>query len=207
MNESDWWACQQPQRMLEFLLDRGRLSERKALLFAMACWRQVWPLLPDACRSAVQAAEQAADGGGTAEDRACGLLLAEGPLGSLIAGQLLAGRDTRYSFQDPSPWKGYVTHAQGRRLYRVNVLRDLFGPLPFRPVAVPAAILAWNDDCVVKLAAGIYQERDFSSERMGVLADALEEAGLVDEEVLGHVRGSGPHCSGCWVVDVLTGRA
>jgi hypothetical protein len=86
------------------------------------------------------------------------------------------------------------------------LIRDIF-PSPFRAKpAVPAAVLAWNDGCVVKLAAGIYQDRDFSSDRMGVLADALEEAGLTDEDVLGHLRGPGPHCRGCWVVDLLLGK-
>jgi hypothetical protein len=85
-----------------------------------------------------------------------------------------------------------------------DLLRDLFGPLPFRAKpAVPAAVLAWNDGCIPKLAAGICQDRDFSSKRMGVLADALEEAGATDEDVLGHLRGPGPHCWGCWVLDLI----
>ena len=58
---------------------------------------------------------------------------------------------------------------------------------------------------VRQLAAGIYEERDFSLERMGVLADALEEAGA-DAVLLDHLRGPGPHTRGCWVLDYLTGR-
>jgi hypothetical protein len=88
-----------------------------------------------------------------------------------------------------------------------GLLRDIFGPLPFRPVTLSPSVRTWNSGCVVKLATSIYQERDFSPERMGVLADALEEAGLTDEEVLGHCRGlPAVHCRGCWVVDLLTGR-
>jgi hypothetical protein len=87
-----------------------------------------------------------------------------------------------------------------------HLLRDIMGN-PFRPLPpIPAAVLAWNDRCVVKLAARIYQERDFSRESLGVLADALEDAGLADQEVLGHLRGPGPHVPGCWVVDLFTGR-
>jgi hypothetical protein len=95
--------------------------------------------------------------------------------------------------------------AEGR--IQADLLRDIFGPLPFRakPV-IGKGVLAWDAGCVVKLAAGIYQDRDFSSERMGVLADALEEAGVTDEDVLGHLRGLGPHCRGCWVVDVVLGK-
>jgi hypothetical protein len=87
------------------------------------------------------------------------------------------------------------------------LLHDLFGPLPFRAKPeVPAAILAWNDGCIPKLAAGIYQERTFSSERMGILADAMEEAGVTDEEMLGHLRCPGQHCRGCWLLDLLMGK-
>ena len=203
MTESDWWACQEPQTMLEFLRDGGTLSERKALLFALACWRYVWHLLPEACRSAVEVAERTTDGGGTAEDQACAVLLAKEALGHAIAGEVLAGRKARYAIRDPARWRGYLSHARGRGPFRTNVLHDLFGPLPFRRVTVPAAVLAWNDGCVVKLATGIYLDRDFSPERMGVLADALEEAGVTDEEVLAHLRAPGLHCRGCWVVDLL----
>jgi hypothetical protein len=86
------------------------------------------------------------------------------------------------------------------------VLYDLFGPLPFRPATFPPSVRAWNDGCIEKLAAGIYQDRDFSSERMGVLADALEEAGVMEQEVLGHLRGPGLHCRGCWCVDLVLGK-
>jgi hypothetical protein len=59
----------------------------------------------------------------------------------------------------------------------------------------------------VKLATSVYQERAFTQERMGVLADALEEEGLTDEELLGHCRQQGAvHVRGCWLVDLLLGR-
>jgi hypothetical protein len=87
-----------------------------------------------------------------------------------------------------------------------NLLRDITGN-PFRPLPpIPATVLTRNDGIAVKLAGRIYDERDFVRESMGVLADALEEAGLADEEVLSHLRGSGPHTKGCWAVDVILGR-
>jgi hypothetical protein len=67
-------------------------------------------------------------------------------------------------------------------------------------------VLAWDGGCVVRLAEGIYQERDFSPERMGVLADALEEAGWANEDLLGHCRQGSVHVRGCWLIDLLTGR-
>ena len=88
-----------------------------------------------------------------------------------------------------------------------RLLRDLLGPLPFRDVRVPASVLSWNDGCVVKLTTAIYEGREFTPERMGVLADALEDAGLKDEEVLRHCRQEGVHVRGCWVVDLLLGKS
>jgi hypothetical protein len=87
------------------------------------------------------------------------------------------------------------------------LLRDIFfDPFRTQPV-IPAAVLAWNEGCVVKLATSIYEECNFAQERMGVLADALEEAGVTDEEILGHCRGlAAVHVRGCWLVDFLTGR-
>ena len=38
---------------------------------------------------------------------------------------------------------------------------------------------------------------------MPVLADALEDAGCVDEALLAHCRASGAHVRGCWAVDLL----
>jgi hypothetical protein len=89
-----------------------------------------------------------------------------------------------------------------------DLLRCIVGPVLFRPLPrVAPAVLAWNGGTVVRLAAGVYEERDFTQGRMGVLADAAEEAGLVDAELLAHLRSPGPHARGCWAADLLLGRA
>jgi hypothetical protein len=81
----------------------------------------------------------------------------------------------------------------------VGVVRDLF---PFRPVALDRS---WLTSTVVALANGIYSDRAF--DRMPILADALMDAGCDNDDVLDHCRGEGPHVRGCWVVDVLLGKA
>jgi hypothetical protein len=97
--------------------------------------------------------------------------------------------------------------AEAEGANQAALLRDIVGPLPFRPLpALPAATLGWNDGCVGKLAAGLYQERDFSPGRLSLLADALEEAGCRDTAILEHLRGSGPHARGCFVLDSLLGH-
>jgi hypothetical protein len=83
---------------------------------------------------------------------------------------------------------------------KLKLLRDIFGN-PFRPVVFDPA---WLTPTVVALTNGIYSERAF--DRMPILADALEEAGCDNAEVLLHCRGDGPHVKGCWVVDAVLGK-
>jgi len=42
--------------------------------------------------------------------------------------------------------------------------------------------------------------------RLAILADALEETGLTNADILDHLRGPGPHYRGCWSVDLILGR-
>jgi hypothetical protein len=46
----------------------------------------------------------------------------------------------------------------------------------------------------------------FDASRLAVLADALEEAGWCDPEVLGHCRARTDHVRGCWVLDLILGK-
>lgn len=64
--------------------------------------------------------------------------------------------------------------------------------------------LASNNGTVVKLAQAIYDERAF--DRLPILADALEDAGCTNQDILAHCRGGGEHSRGCWVVDLLLGK-
>src|SRR5689334_1320848 len=63
MDEADWLKSTDPQAMLAFLRDSGKLSGRKARLFACGAVRRVWHLLTDErSRKTVEVAEQNADG-------------------------------------------------------------------------------------------------------------------------------------------------
>src|SRR5262249_14655400 len=95
-------------------------------------------------------------------------------------------------------------------LAQVKLLHDLFGN-PFRPAHVEKTLLAWDGGTIVKLAEAIYEERLMPSgrldpARLAVLADALEEAGCCDAEMLGHCRRPGEHVRGCWLIDLLLGK-
>src|SRR5262249_6953193 len=79
-------------------------------------------------------------------------------------------------------------------------LRDIFGPFPFFSVWMTIPPLK---STVVGLARSIYERRAFSD--LPILADALEEAGCAEHEILDHCRGPGIHVPGCWVVDLVLG--
>src|SRR5262249_1082629 len=62
------------------------------------------------------------------------------------------------------------------------LLRDILGPLPFRPVNTSPSL---RTGTVVSVAQGIYEARAF--DRLPVLGDALEEAGCSEVELLRHL--------------------
>jgi len=88
-------------------------------------------------------------------------------------------------------------------LRQVELLRDLVGN-PFRRVRLNLSWLAWNDGAIPKMAQSIYDARAF--DRLPLLADALEDAGCDDADILSHCRTPGEHVRGCWVVDLLLGK-
>ena len=80
------------------------------------------------------------------------------------------------------------------------LLFDIFGN-PFRPIVADPA---WLSPTVQSIASAIYQDRAF--DRLPILADALEEAGCTNADVLLHCRQPGEHVRGCWVVDLVLGK-
>jgi hypothetical protein len=91
----------------------------------------------------------------------------------------------------------------GELRHHADLLRCIFGPRPFRPVNPAPAIARWGGGIVARLAQGIYEERAWG--RLPILADAAEEAGCEDAELLSHLRGLGPHVRGCHAVALLLG--
>ena len=81
-----------------------------------------------------------------------------------------------------------------------DYLREQLGN-PFRPYRCEPA---WRTETVLALASGI--EAELAFDRMPILADALEEAGCDEQSMLDHLRASGPHAHGCWVLDLILDR-
>ena len=218
MTEAEWLACTDPERMLEAL--RGKASDRKLRLFAAACCRSIWHLLVEQpCRTAVEVAEKFADGDATQKD----MQEAAHPL---VWIRRATNRSAAALYSTWGTWSGtasfckdfhdavrntadYAARAKGlgkgRRRQQAVLLRCIFGN-PFRPSPpLPAAVLAWNDCTVRRIAAGIYEERTF--DRLPILADALLDAGCDGEDILAHCRGAGPHVRGCWAIDLILGKS
>jgi hypothetical protein len=217
MTESEWLACTAPEAMVAFLPISGGATDRKLRLFVVACCRRIWHLLTARQKQVISQAERYADGlaemdtddpsensdgiGITLPELAARFAirgLAEGGLGgvaSLCARALSEG--------------GIDLQARtAESTAQASLFRDIRGN-PFRPPpALEPSVLKWNDGVVVKLAQAAYDERvmpegTLDRARLAVLADALEEAGCDDAEILGHLRGPGPCVRGCWVVDLI----
>jgi hypothetical protein len=97
--------------------------------------------------------------------------------------------------------------AAGGGHWQCGLLRDIIGN-PFRPVGLDPA---WQTSSVLALANAAYDDRTLPAgtlepARLAVLADALEEAGCQDADILNHLRQPGEHVRGCWVVDLLLGK-
>jgi hypothetical protein len=232
MTEAEWLACPNPRRLLDHLgRTRARPAVRRLRLFACACERQVWALLPDARRRLVEAIERRADGEAdptgpadgpppgpdvaTADD-AHGARLVE-TFGVEVlrdARPLAAGPEDdvadalRAAVQAAE--RAALTAARHSRLGRRALPAARRGQAalvrdlfgnPFRPVTFDPG---WRTADVVGLARAIYEDGAF--DRLPLLADTLMDAGCADDQVLKHCRGGGPHARGCWVVDLVLGR-
>ncbi len=244
MTEAKWLSHEDAQVMLRWMnfdgqtppwnLDLPRRHARKLRLFACACARQMIAFVressnPDTRRflAAVEWGERMADGKphelrhGTPGAFQAYWVVNQDPLDAALQAAQLA--------------------ADNRGFYRIDgpaLVREIFGN-PFRPSTLARGacdhckgygcrkcnpVLAWNDGCVRKIAQGIYEDRAFN--RLGILADALLDAGCDDEELIRHCRGEelipqpatgnpplawygplrGPHVRGCWCLDLLLGR-
>ena len=92
-------------------------------------------------------------------------------------------------------------HAEYCCSLRCDKVRDIFGNL-FRPVTLDPE---WRTSTVLALAEGIYADRAF--DRLPILADALQDVGCENADLLDHCRDPQlTHVRGCWAVDLMLGK-
>lgn len=94
------------------------------------------------------------------------------------------------------PWRGFGVYQILDLDFASALIRDIFHP--FAPAK------SGFGSAPHSLALGIDNEQAF--DRLPILADALEDAGCTNQDILDHCRGGGVHVRGCWVVDLLLGR-
>lgn len=233
MTESEWLNCIDPRPMLDFL--QGEASDRKLWLFSCGCCRRHWHVMDARCREAVEVGELYADGRESydrlmesAEEAYCRRsdVLAHDPLAEAVAVAAafavvdIKNRDSALPFRTTAETvkdacddvvsvaerkepvgasRQAATNAEHSA--QAELLREIIGD-PFRPIAIDPAHLT---PAIIDLAQTIYNIRKF--EKMPELADALEHAGCRNADILDHCRGAGPHVRGCWVVDLVLGKA
>jgi hypothetical protein len=93
-----------------------------------------------------------------------------------------------------------VANERKEQIAQSDLLRDIFRN-PFR---LRAFAPSWRTDTATALARTMYEAREFGA--MPILADALQDAGCDNDDVLNHCRGDGAHVRGCWVVDLVLGK-
>jgi hypothetical protein len=229
MKEAAWKKSRNWENMLtclrvQFQATRRKSSRRKLRLFACGCCRAIWHLVPEQpCRRIVETCERFADAQASkqelkAEWRAaweiCGMtdVVWRGAVASAL--NRLANEDISVVLQAPHeiPRIGYYASQatspkdknEEQRKYELrlcDLLRDIFGN-PFRTVPNRSS---WRSQTITRLAQAIYDDRAF--DRLPLLADALLDAGCDNADILDHCRAATEHVRGCWVVDLLLGKA
>jgi hypothetical protein len=232
MTEAEWLNCEDPLAMLKFV--RAVATDRKLRLFMVDACRRCWHLLADKpYRHAVEVAEWFAERiadandlvrmhaavepiamygdpdelgplwlAGWFADRYGGALAsADSPNAPAVLAFATSMADAQGAAELCVPWAaalGVPAEVQA------VVLRDVVHA-PYRAVHGRASWRGWNNGIVRRLAEVIYKERNF--DLIPILADALEEAGCTDADILNHCRRPGEHVRGCWVVDLLLGKS
>ena len=212
MTEAEWLETKNPVFMIA--LGLAEWDERKVSLAGSHCLRHWWRMLTALQRRYVEVVEGLAGGEGTTQEaqRLQRRVAEEANGPDFFGAPTMAYADCVVrSFTHPLNREslceifrqivGMTPDAEdSERSWQCQLLRDIFGN-PFRPVAFSPE---WRTDTTVPLAQQMYESRNFSA--MPILADALQDAGCDDADILDHCRGPGPHVRGCWVVDLVLGK-
>jgi hypothetical protein len=205
---------------------RTKAGKRKLRLFACGCCRLIWGHLRDPrLRAAVEVAERFAEGQATKQEleevrgSIRGLDSYDGAPGAAalewtaiaMALDTTAPCALEAAFcmtAHTHPLAGHRWGEEEGEAILCDLVREVFGN-PFRPV-LPTH--GWRTRTVVQLAQAAYDHRalpngHLDAGRLAVLADALEEAGCGDADLLWHLRGPGPHVRACWAVDLVLGKS
>jgi hypothetical protein len=210
-----WWLSEShPRDLLEFV--ESHIEGRKWRLFMCACGRRCYDAMPgELCRRAVDLSEAYADGQASPDamivfaDAVYTEIDEDSQLpevfhaGRVAVGVASLGGSHLFEVTIQLIEDAALAGQREETEYRVQseMLRDIFGN-PFRPVTFSPE---WRTDTAASLARTMYESRDFSA--MPILADALQDAGCDNNDILNHCRDTtATHMRGCWVVDLVLGK-
>lgn len=220
MTEAEWLTCDKPEKMLLALQDWA--SERRFRLFTCACLRHIWHQLEiGPQRDAILAAEKYTD---DEQDKEAVMSAAraadyEHDNENVTPAMAVTWRTHNHFWINVFHYLAYgdawkaaslvestiTKHPMLRRdesqLACANLIHCIFG----NPFHYPMADSSWLTSTVLSLVRDISNERAFSA--MPILADALQDAGCDNDDILNHCRQPGEHVRGCWVVDACLGKS
>jgi hypothetical protein len=233
MNDTQWWMCGAPDAILRWL---GSKTDRRCLrLFACACCRLIWPLIPNGpSRRAVEISDHFADGLVSAAD----LQEAEAQARSVHAlgtgAWLAAWAATEAAGIDAETAAAWVptwaAEAAGEAAARAalaskdSIPVDDLGSAAWRQQRqLQSALLRdifhspsrlsvqIDPSCLVWKNGAVVKAAQAcynrgGSEDLSHLAQLLEQAGCDQEDILEHCQAASGHVRGCWVLDLLLGK-
>jgi hypothetical protein len=220
MTEAEWLVCTDLEAMLQ--IRPQKISDRKSRLFACACCQAVTRGITEHThRQVLIAAEQFADGlidkevlqqaraaafrhSATGGNHTLEAARATANDSAWAAARQAARAVVQHLWkQFERDWASAPSNKRAVQSRQCDLLRDIAGN-PFRTPLVDPTWQAWNDRTIPKMSRVIYDDRAF--DRLPILADALEDAGCANDDILAHCRSGGEHVRGCWVVDLLLGK-
>ena len=235
MTEAEWWGATDSVALADWLFFDVWVADRKLRLFCVACCRWTEGKTRDVFRELLDTIEWFAEGEASEEELEAALRPAAEieakELHTLVwskqaqseraitsaaftptRAEALFGPGWRERswYQDGQPYPVSVVYLSRcpfgheratRECQVVRLLHDTFGPLLFRPAFCSPA---WRTDAALALARQMYESREFGA--MPILADALQDAGCDNDDILNHCRSEGSHVRGCWVVDLVLGK-
>lgn len=172
------------------LLSESKCSRRKTTLFACACVRQVWHLLTDdRSKKAIEAAEDYVDGSISLKKLQT----------ATVAAATYAAADAATYATDAATYDAAADATRKKQETRqIVLLQEIINPGKH-----PEIRLQNNTKTIQALAERCYLG-DWGLAPL--LADALEETGCDDHEIMNHLRGPNTHVKGCWAVDLILGK-
>jgi hypothetical protein len=233
MTETEWLASNNNPLGL-FRQVRSRLSARKLQLLSCGCARLAWDVLSGEQRQVVMIVEQHADFSGDPAEYQRVVeaafsqltevyeetrdLTHEKAISHLLQALVCTPTDegakraiewvvASYSHR-PASTERMATTQQVRK-WVCDCVRELVGN-PFQERAATrgdgpsASWMTWVSETALALARGI--EASQAYDRMPILADALQDDGCGDDELLAHLREPRAHLRGCWALDLVLGK-